>query len=97
MESVFGAAVKNGAGVVSDVQGLKDEGGTVKVARVRTYGETTHTLLERGSYRGAFLPGYRLERGVEDPVEKLLPGVFLKRIDHCVGNQDWDEMEEVCE
>ncbi|EYE95178.1 4-hydroxyphenylpyruvate dioxygenase family protein [Aspergillus ruber CBS 135680] len=97
VESVFGAAVKNGAGVVAGVKVLKDEGGTVKVARVKTYGETTHTLLERGDYKGAFLPGYRLEKGVEDPVERLLPGVFLKRIDHCVGNQDWDEMEEICE
>ena len=97
VEGVFGAAVKNGARVVHGVKALEDEGGVVKVARVQTYGETTHTLLERKGYRGAFLPGYRLECGVEDPVEKLLPGVFLKRIDHCVGNQDWDEMEEICE
>ncbi|ODM14987.1 putative 4-hydroxyphenylpyruvate dioxygenase 1 [Aspergillus cristatus] len=97
VEGVFGAAVKNGARVVHGVKVLEDEGGVVKVARVQTYGETTHTLLERGGYRGAFLPGYRLESGVEDPVERLLPGVFLKRIDHCVGNQDWDEMEEICE
>lgn len=27
----------------------------------------------------------------------LLPPVELEAIDHCVGNQDWDEMESICE
>jgi 4-hydroxyphenylpyruvate dioxygenase len=97
VDAVYYAAVKNGAKSVSKPRTLEDEGGRVKVATIQTYGQTTHTLIERGQYHGAFLPGYRLEAGTEDPVAKFLPGVHLKRIDHCVGNQDWDEMDKICE
>ncbi|KAN0081818.1 Glyoxalase/Bleomycin resistance protein/Dihydroxybiphenyl dioxygenase [Elaphomyces granulatus] len=96
VDAVFGAAVRNGAKVVSLPRTLKDETGQVKVATIQTYGDTTHTLVERKSYTGGFLPGYRMDIGVQDPIEGLLPGIKLRQIDHCVGNQDWDEMEEVC-
>ncbi|KNG83093.1 putative 4-hydroxyphenylpyruvate dioxygenase [Aspergillus nomiae NRRL 13137] len=96
VDAVFNAAVSNGAKAVSNPQTLKDESGEVRVATIQTYGQTTHTLLERSNYHGGFLPGYRLETA-EDPVSKFLPAVHLKRIDHCVGNQDWDEMDKVCE
>jgi 4-hydroxyphenylpyruvate dioxygenase len=95
VDAVFGAAVQNGAKVVSLPRTLKDEAGQVKVATIQTYGDTTHTLVERKSYTGGFLPGYRMVNS-QDPIERLLPGIKLRRIDHCVGNQDWDEMEEVC-
>ncbi|CAL5868765.1 uncharacterized protein PFLUO_LOCUS2992 [Penicillium psychrofluorescens] len=97
VEAVFYAAVKNGAKAVSEPKILEDAGGCVKVATIQTYGETTHTLIERSEYHGVFMPGYRSESGAEDPLEKFLPGVQLKRIDHCVGNQDWDEMDKICE
>lgn len=74
---------------------LSDKTGFVKVAAIQTYGDTTHTLIERSSYRGAFLPGYRAETS-PDPLNKFLPAVNLEAIDHCVGNQDWDEMEDIC-
>lgn len=96
VDAVFYAAVKNGAKAVSAPRILKDDGGQVKTATIQTYGETTHTLIERHQYRGAFLPGFRFESS-EDPMTKLLPDVHLKRIDHCVGNQDWDEMDKICE
>lgn len=96
VEAVFGAAVKGGARVVEGPKVLEDEGGRVTVATLRTYGQTTHTLVQRGEYRGAFLPGYRMERGSEDPISVLLPEVRLGKIDHCVGNQDWDEMDKIC-
>ena len=34
----------------------------VRFARVQTYGDTTHTFIERGNYKGLFLPGYREAR-----------------------------------
>lgn len=97
VDAVFYAAVKNGAKVVSHPRILKDVDGYVKIATVQTYGHTTHTLLERNQYHGAFLPGYRNEAGKEDPISKYLPNVKLKHIDHCVGNQDWNEMDKICE
>ncbi|CAI7588525.1 unnamed protein product [Penicillium bialowiezense] len=97
VDAVFFAAVKNGAKAVSEPRILEDKDGHVKTATIKTYGETTHTLIERNHYRGAFMPGYRAEAGDEDPILKFLPEVRLGRIDHCVGNQDWDEMDEICE
>ena len=35
----------------------EDEGGKVRFARVQTYGDTTHTFVERSGYKGLFLPG----------------------------------------
>lgn len=102
VDDVFTAAVQNGAVAVLQPQTLEDGNGQVRVATIRTYGETTHTLIQRrgvaAPYTGVFLPGYRDETvsGSSDPITAFLPKVDLKRIDHCVGNQDWDEMEKVC-
>lgn len=97
VDTVFAAAVKNGAKVVSGVKILEDANGKVKVATIQTYGETTHTLIERKGYYGIFLPGYKSETAKKDPLTELLPGVNLEAIDHCVGNQDWEEMDKICE
>lgn len=97
VDAVYGAAVRNGALVVSKPRALVDKGGTVKVATVRTYGDTTHTLVERRAYKGAFLPGYRSDVGKVDSLAKFLPEVRLEAVDHCVGNQGWEEMDAVCE
>jgi 4-hydroxyphenylpyruvate dioxygenase len=69
----------------------------VRLATIRTYGDTTHTLIQKNNYGGIFLPGYRPESTSADPLQKFLPQVKLEAIDHCVGNQDWDEMESACE
>ncbi len=36
----------------------RDDQGTARLAAVAAYGDTTHSLVERDGYRGAFLPGY---------------------------------------
>lgn len=95
--AVLRAAVRGGAEVVSQLRVLRDAEGEVKVAIIKTYGDTTHTLVERGRYRGVFLPGYRSEVGRVDALTRFLPEVRLQVVDHCVGNQDWGEMEEVCQ
>jgi 4-hydroxyphenylpyruvate dioxygenase len=96
VHAVYDAAVSKGAHAVYAPKTLSDEFGSATYARIRTYGDTTHTLVERDSYRGAFLPGFKAVTG-EDRMSKYLPQVGLKVIDHCVGNQDWDEMEAACE
>ncbi|KAI5297122.1 hypothetical protein KEM56_005064 [Ascosphaera pollenicola] len=97
VDGVFAAAAKNGARVVSAPRSVQDEFGEVKLATLQTYGETTHTLVERKGYSGVFLPGYKAVEDTSDPITKYLPEVVLDRVDHCVGNQDWDEMDNACE
>ncbi|KAK5169342.1 uncharacterized protein LTR77_005317 [Saxophila tyrrhenica] len=95
VETVYRNAIDNGARSVYPPKEVSDQFGTAKYARICTYGDTTHTLIERANYHGAFLPGFR-SVDERDPLGKYLPPVQLEHIDHCVGNQDWDEMETVC-
>ncbi|MEO6866713.1 MAG: 4-hydroxyphenylpyruvate dioxygenase [Gaiellales bacterium] len=76
-------AIKTGATGFREPEVLTDEHGSVTVAAIRTYGDTIHTLVERGSYTGAFLPGWE---PLDIPADADLSGVGLKDIDHCVGN-----------
>ncbi|KAI0025265.1 4-hydroxyphenylpyruvate dioxygenase [Xylariomycetidae sp. FL0641] len=69
--------------------------GSVRTAVVRTYGDTTHTLISRQGYTGPFLPGFAA-RTPPPPSSVSLPPVELARVDHCVGNQSWDEMAAAC-
>ena len=48
-----------------------DDNGTVKFAMVQTYGDTTHTLVDRKHYKGLFLPGYQAVK-YTDPLNNIL-------------------------
>jgi 4-hydroxyphenylpyruvate dioxygenase len=52
--------------------------------------------VQRGDYKGVFLPGYRAVTKV-DPLGSLLPHPQLQFIDHIVGNQGDNEMLGACE
>lgn len=95
VEGVYHRAVKGGAVAVRAPELLRDaEHGDVMTAVVNTYGDTTHTLIHRVSYSGPFLPGFREAKKATASVK--LPDVGLARIDHCVGNQDWNDMVSAC-
>jgi 4-hydroxyphenylpyruvate dioxygenase len=80
VDQAWKEATSRGAEGVVEPHEVSDEHGTVRLATIRTYGETLHTFVERSDYRGAFLPGYRpLSDGSEDS------GMLLA-IDHIVGN-----------
>ncbi|TVY56880.1 4-hydroxyphenylpyruvate dioxygenase [Lachnellula cervina] len=97
VEGVYRQAVGAGAVSVQAPRKNSDESGAVTTAIIRTYGDTTHTLLSRDSYQGIFLPGYKpIPESKVDPLQSLLPPITLEAIDHCVGNQDWGKMEEAC-
>lgn len=96
VNTLWSKAVQNGAKSVKPPTIVSDDNGEVTYAIVQTYGDTTHTLIERSTYHGAFLPGYRAVE-YTDPIQAFLPKVPLAVIDHCVGNQDWDEMEKMCD
>ncbi|XP_065188358.1 4-hydroxyphenylpyruvate dioxygenase-like isoform X2 [Sycon ciliatum] len=93
--AVFKRAVAKGATVIRQPQELEDSNGTVTLATVRTFGDTTHTFVERTNYTGEFLPSYTLLK--PDPIQAFLPFIDIQVVDHVVCNQDWDQMESVAE
>ncbi|KAK5951781.1 hypothetical protein OHC33_007073 [Knufia fluminis] len=67
VEALYAAAVERGASIVSAPKVIEDDFGVVKTATIRTYGDTTHTLLEKHGYRGPFLPGF-IAISEQDPI-----------------------------
>ncbi|KAI4252623.1 MAG: hypothetical protein L6R42_007889 [Xanthoria sp. 1 TBL-2021] len=94
--AVYDRAVQHETVGVQEPRTLRDEHGEVITAIILTYGDTTHTLVEKSRYQGIFMPGFRTV-DQEDPIQKFLPKITLEAIDHCVGNQDWNKMQEVCD
>jgi 4-hydroxyphenylpyruvate dioxygenase len=87
-EEAYRVAVRRGARGLHEPYIQSDEGGTVRLATIATYGETLHTFVERDDYEGPFLPGFEPVEGEGEP-EGLFAG-----IDHVVGNVELGRMEE---
>jgi 4-hydroxyphenylpyruvate dioxygenase len=89
----FNEAVRRGAEAVVQPQALEDDFGVYECATIRTYGNTTHTFVNRDRYKGVFAPGYK----AMDP-ERYSPHTFetvgLKAIDHIVGTVEEGKMTE---
>lgn len=86
--------MKKGATPVQEPTVLEDENGKVIISVVKTYGDTTHTFVQRDGYKGEFLPGYKKHPKTE-VLNQMLGPVELLHIDHCVGNQPDGDMEPV--
>jgi 4-hydroxyphenylpyruvate dioxygenase len=84
----FTRAVERGAKPLSGPDVLRDDHGCVVRATFETYGDTVHSLVERGDYDGAHLPGYH---ALDDSGG---PGVGLTAIDHVVANVPAGQMED---
>lgn len=56
-----------GGQILKDIWTSTDEFGEVKMAIIKAFGDTTHTLIERKNYKGDFLPGFR------KPLHKVSP------------------------
>eukprot|EP00055_Hartaetosiga_balthica_P002520 m.4274 g.4274 ORF g.4274 m.4274 type:complete len:385 (-) comp2201_c0_seq1:84-1238(-) len=94
---IYERAIERGAVSVCEPWEESDEHGTVVFAKVKTYGDTTHTFVERTNYKGTesnFLPGF-IRKEINDLLTKNLPSPDLWAIDHAVGNQPDQQMEEV--
>jgi len=77
--STFQHAIKNGAKVVEEPHVLRDELGTVVVAKIAApYGDVVHTLIDRSKYNGVFLPGFKSVDAIPSPT----PGFGVTHIDH---------------
>jgi 4-hydroxyphenylpyruvate dioxygenase len=93
VQAAYRRAIEQGAKSVTPPTPLEDEFGVYEFATIRTYGDTTHTFVNRDRYRGVFAPGYL----PIDP-ERYSPSsqrpVGLKAIDHIVGNVEEGKMDE---
>ncbi|XP_012943898.1 4-hydroxyphenylpyruvate dioxygenase [Aplysia californica] len=91
LEAIIKKAKSRGGIIVKDIWEESDDNGTIRMAVIQTYGDTTHTLIDRANYKGEFLPGF-VRVPNKDPLTKILPKVGLMHIDHIVGNQPDLEM-----
>ncbi|HUX84671.1 MAG TPA: 4-hydroxyphenylpyruvate dioxygenase [Chitinophagaceae bacterium] len=67
----------------------KDDQGFIWKSAICLYGDTIHTFIERTSYQGPFLPGYRPWNPRFRSAE-----AGLEYVDHCVGNVGWNQMNQ---
>lgn len=83
----YKTAVSRGAVGAVEPHDLSDDFGTVRMASIKTYGNTVHSLVNRDNYRGLFMPQFeaRDEKGV---------GIGIQEVDHCVGNVELGKMNE---
>jgi len=93
IEGIMQKCKEKGVTIVKDVWEEEDEGGKVRFATVQTYGDTTHTFIERKGYNGLFLPGYKAPL-TTDNLLPILPEVGVYFVDHVVGNQPDLQMED---
>jgi 4-hydroxyphenylpyruvate dioxygenase len=93
VRTAYNLAVERGAHGVKGPTTLEDEHGVYEFATIRAYGDTTHTLVNRDKYKGAFAPGFK----AIDPA-RYSPGTYhpagLLAIDHIVGNVEEGRMNE---
>jgi 4-hydroxyphenylpyruvate dioxygenase len=80
-------ARSQGATVLVEPHDVADEYGTIRSATLAAYGDTRHTLVDRGDYRGPYLPGYQ-PRHSEPTTNRL-----FEAVDHCVGNVELGKMD----
>lgn len=84
-ERAFAAAVSRGAEPGQAPREIRDEHGAVKRASVKVYGDTIHSFLSMGDYRGPFLPGFKASQAEGR-------GAGLVALDHYVANVTLGEM-----
>jgi 4-hydroxyphenylpyruvate dioxygenase len=70
VDEAYRYAVAHGATGTMEPHDLKDGFGTVRMAAIATYGDTVHTLIDRSSYAGPFLPGFVDREPIVPPAPK---------------------------
>ncbi|CAG9562092.1 unnamed protein product [Danaus chrysippus] len=92
LESIFESAKTKGAHVIKEITEESDENGLIRYAVLKTYGDNTHTLVDRSKYNGPLFPGYK--KCEEDLANKLLPDTNLSFVDHVEGNMADGTLED---
>ena len=89
-EAAYSYATAHGARGLAAPETVEDDHGKAVLATIATYGDTVHTLVERSSYSGPYLPGYV----AADPLGPGPARPYFTEIDHCVGNVELGRMDE---
>ncbi len=89
-EAAYDYATSHGAHGLAGPRVSEDTWGKVVLASIATYGDTQHTLVERSSYSGPYLPGFAPAEPIVAPPARPL----FTAIDHCVGNVELGKMDE---
>ena len=89
-EAAYEYAVRRGARGLEEPRVVEDEQGKVVLAAIAAYGDTRHTLVERSSYSGPYLPGFAAAGPMVAPPARPL----FTAIDHCVANVELGRMDE---
>jgi 4-hydroxyphenylpyruvate dioxygenase len=91
--AAFDLALARGARPAVPPRTLKDDFGSLDLAEIHAYGDTTHTFVNRSRYGGIFAPGFH----PLDP-DRYSPRTFhpvgLKAIDHIVANVEEGKMAD---
>lgn len=84
-DAAYAEALSRGAESALEPHDLTDDNGNVRRAAIKTYGETIHSFISKGDYKGSFLPRY---------TPKEIPGIStgILRVDHIVGNVELGKM-----
>uniref|UniRef100_A0A7N6BJ03 4-hydroxyphenylpyruvate dioxygenase n=1 Tax=Anabas testudineus TaxID=64144 RepID=A0A7N6BJ03_ANATE len=83
-------ARERGAVIIKEPHTVEDENGKVRLAVLQTYGDTTHTFVERTGYNGLFLPGFH------PPLFKD-PLLLLNGLTHCTLHKKRHVFGSVCD
>jgi 4-hydroxyphenylpyruvate dioxygenase len=98
VDAAYAYAVKQGATGLAQPHVVSDAHGTVRVASIRTYGDTSHSLIDRSGYTGPFLPGFIARGPIVDRGPAIGAGLepkrFFQAVDHVVGNVELGMMDE---
>lgn len=90
VDRAYKETVKRGAVSVREPHDVSDEDGTIRMAAIKTYGDTIHTFVDRTQYKGLFMPGFV---AIDSPY-KHVESVGVQFVDHMVGNVELGKMNE---
>lgn len=91
-EKAWKETTSRGAESVLEPTLIEDDRGEAVLSTIKTFGDTTHTFVQRNNYNGVFLPGYE----VYESEDHYADPSGLVHVDHVVGNQPNGKMQDVC-